>query len=121
MGGDLDSLLADRGSLSEAEAMQVAHGVAMALSAAHGAGVVHGGLGPDLVLIDAANGEVQVGGLGGPPEGPARASGSDACRAPELVAGGDADARSDLYALGCLLMLMLTGSPPASRAPWPSG
>jgi serine/threonine-protein kinase len=89
------------------------------LGHAHAAGVVHRDLKPENVMLAAGVALVMDFGL-------ARALGSDtkltgtgmplgtpAYMSPEQITGAaDADARADLYCLGCVLHEMLTGQPP---------
>ena len=134
VGTDLATLVADRGPLEQDAVVAVGSHVAAALAAAHDAGAVHGHLAPELVLVGGAvegepdSGAVQVAGFGtaaGVAAGVETAAGAGAdvvsadspYLSPEQVAGQDGDARSDLYVLGSLFMMMLTGAPPAVPAP----
>jgi serine/threonine-protein kinase len=86
-------------------------GVCRALAAAHGEGVLHGGL----TLADIAagpGGRVEVTGFGLTGPGAGRVPGLAPYLAPEVRAGGPGDDRSDLYGLGCCLYELLTGAPP---------
>jgi hypothetical protein len=94
----------------------VAH-VCKALTEAH-ATLVHGALRPELIWVTRA-GRVKVGEFG-LSEAVASGNGwhhldptSQACLAPELRAGGHPDISSDVYGVGALLQLMLTGAPPS--------
>jgi eukaryotic-like serine/threonine-protein kinase len=104
-------LLAERGPLAPETAMRLAVGACSALSAAHAAGVLHRGLKPEN-LLQAPDGGVKVTDFCLAPavSGPGLA----AVRylAPEELATGQVDDRSDLYGLGCCLYELLCGRPP---------
>ena len=91
----------------------VAH-VCRALEAAEKSGTAHGALRPSVVWVTKA-GRVKVASLGldralVKTAGPAVLGASEqAYLAPEVKAGGEADARSDVFGLGGLLYGMLTG------------
>ena len=122
-GDPLDRVV--KGGMPWREALELAVQATRALEAAHDAGLVHRDLKPanlfltrqgTLKLLDfgvamalsevAAEGERKQRGFAifGTPE----------YMAPEQVAGESVDARCDLYALGCVLYEMLTGSRPFS-------
>jgi serine/threonine-protein kinase len=85
--------------------------LAETLSFLHEAGLVHGDFKPENVVVS-REGRPQLidFGLAGRPG--AHAGGSVAYAAPETLARGHADARSDLYALGATLFAWLFGRPP---------
>ncbi len=106
------------GRLEWREACRVGHQAALGLAAAHAVGVVHRGVKPDSLLMT-SDFDVRVGGFGlGSAEQAAASSGAPgivgapAYLAPEQIDSCRADARSDVYALGCTLYEMLTGRPP---------
>lgn len=118
-GESLAALLAD-GPLPVRSAVDIAVQVCEALGAAHAAGVVHRDVKPGNILID-GKGQVKVCDFGiarlvgaAQPQLTAAGTmlGTSQYMAPEQVAGGPVDARTDLYALGCVLYTMLTGEPP---------
>lgn len=100
-------------------------GVARALCASlaylHGEGVVHRDLKPDNVMLRVDGTPVIVDfGLASTTRTPthealevrADLAGTAAYMAPEVIRGGPVDARADLYALGCMLYEMVTGTRP---------
>ena len=95
---------------------QVAHfgrAIAAGLAGAHGAGVVHGALTPNAVLRG-TDGQMRVAdfGFARQPIIVADSPTWTAYAAPEQILDGTVDERSDIYALGSLLSLMLTGHAP---------
>ncbi|MEV4139824.1 protein kinase [Dactylosporangium sp. NPDC049742] len=117
--------LADRltaGPLPPATAAAVAVQVCDALEAAHTAGVIHRDVKPANILFTGAGtdrvkvcdfGIARVTGAGQAElTASAQVLGTTAYMAPEQITGEPVDARSDVYALGCVVYTMLTGQPP---------
>jgi eukaryotic-like serine/threonine-protein kinase len=92
-------------------AVEIAAQVCSALGAAHAQGLIHGGLTPDNVL-GGRHSPVRVMDFGLAALVSASAPEAVRYRSPEQVQSGQADDRSDLYALGCCLFELLTGEPP---------
>ena len=118
-GRALDGILAQRGTITEGEAVGVALQLGAGLGAAHAVGVFHAGLCPASVLCAEDGGSIvgarlldlgvwpsPLGVLGGP-------LGAMAYVAPERFAGGPASARCDVHSLGALLVEMMTGEVPS--------
>jgi predicted Ser/Thr protein kinase len=123
-GTDLGRLLAERGRLDPTQAVRILGRVAAALEAAHGVGLFHRDLKPSNVLLEGDRVYLTDFGLaavgdGAAGEGLSTLIGSVEYAAPELLDDAPPDSRTDVYALGCVLYEMLTGSvpfPPESLA-----
>ena len=113
----LGELLQDFGALTPAQTVDIVRAVLQGLDAAHTAGIVHRDLKPENVLL-ADDGRIKIADFG-----LARASthntatshallGTIAYPSPELISRGEADLRSDIYALGIMMCEMLTGAQP---------
>jgi eukaryotic-like serine/threonine-protein kinase len=123
-----------REALPLEEAIELARAIAVALAAAHDHGIVHRDLKPGNVILtkggpklldfglaklhaashglaDSATLETAVGSLTERGE----ILGTLHYMAPEQLEGREADARSDVFAFGCLLYEMVSGRPPFAR------
>ncbi len=96
----------------------VAAQLARALAAAHAAGIVHRDLKPANVMIRRGTDRVVLVDFGIARRAGDAASSASRCAgtphymAPEQALGEDVDGRADLYALGCVLVRMITGRVP---------
>ena len=125
-GTDLRSLLAAEGRLSPTRAIALLRPVALALAAAHRRGLVHRDVKPANVLIATGDGteeHVYLTDFGiarhvagdTPTTRTGLLIGTLDYIAPERIEGGRGDAASDIYAFGCMLFEVLTGSVPFDR------
>ena len=122
-GESLRARLEREGRLPVEQAIEIARQVADALQTAHEQGVIHRDVKPENILI-ARSGHALLADFGiartsagsGPVDTMTQAGltiGTVAYMSPEQALGErDIDARSDIYALGCVLYEMLTGTPP---------
>jgi serine/threonine-protein kinase len=120
-GTDLHDLLRRDGPLVPERAADVVEQVGEALDAAHAAGLVHRDVKPANVLLSGRHAYLSDFGLSRSVEAVAALTDTDErlgtvdFMSPEQLRGRRIDARSDVYALGCLLFTALTGSPPFHR------
>jgi Tol biopolymer transport system component len=128
--------LADRlrkGALPTADALRIGEQIAAALERAHRAGVVHRDLKPGNIMLAKSGAKLMDFGLARATPGAGGISsaspltqsptvaapltaegaivGTVQYMAPEQLQGSEADARSDLWALGCVLHEMVSGQP----------
>lgn len=125
-GETLAELLTRRGRLEPDEVVRLGAAMADAVHAVHAVGIVHRGISARNVRLDATEGHPILGGFGfAKPfdragalsslhhrhlaDDDAAAKGLPDYAAPEQIAGQPADARADVFALGCLLYRCATG------------
>ena len=124
-GPDLRKLLTSRGPLEPAQAVAILEQVAAALDVAHSRDLVHRDIKPGNVLIEDRGGTDHAyltdfgltKRIGQPSEATALTStgafvGTLDYVAPEQIRGEHLDARTDVYALGCVLYESLVSHPP---------
>jgi Protein kinase domain len=127
-GTDLQALINDRGALDPGRAARILADVGAGLEAAHAAGLVHRDVKPANVLIEAESEHVFLSDFGLTLETSSSTRltlsgqliGTVDFMAPEQFEGTAVDARTDVYALGCVLHAALTGRPPFPRGTLPA-
>jgi serine/threonine-protein kinase len=120
-GESLRERLDREGKLSVAEAVRLVDEIASALSYAHEQGVVHRDVKPENIMLSGGRAVVADFGIGRAVcvaggdrlTGTGFAVGTPAYMSPEQAFGeADVDARSDVYALGCVVYEMVSGHAP---------
>jgi eukaryotic-like serine/threonine-protein kinase len=121
-GRDLGGLVRTDGPLSSLEAARAVRDASQGLAAAAAAGLVHRDVKPSNLMRLDGTGVVKVADFGlakpaAPSDDPGLTAqgivvGTPDYIAPEQARGEPIDARVDLYALGCSLYFLLTGTPP---------
>jgi predicted Ser/Thr protein kinase len=116
-GQTLEERLAELGMPDIKDSLSLVADVARGLEAAHGAGVIHRDLKPSNIIVS-EDGRARLTDFGLARMGESsdelsdRVVGTPAYMAPEQWGRGPADGRSDLYSLGVILYLLVTGKKP---------
>jgi serine/threonine protein kinase len=120
-GTDLKTLIAEEGALTLRRALWILGQIASALDAAHARGLVHRDVKPANILVGPEDraylsdfGAVKELASAGMTRTGAFVGTIEYC-APEQIEGGEVNARTDVYALACVLYEALTGTPPFHR------
>jgi eukaryotic-like serine/threonine-protein kinase len=127
-GETLGERLRRRGPLPPAAASRILREVAWALAYAHGRGIVHGDVKPDNILLETGTGRALVTDFGiahaadeaARPGDPGEVMGTAHFMSPEQAASGRVDGRSDLYALGVVGYLAVSGRLPFDERELPA-
>jgi len=127
-GETLGDRLRARGPLPPADAMRVMREVAWALAYAHGRGIVHRDVKPDNILLEASTGRALVTDFGiahggAEAESPTdfgKIMGTEHFMSPEQATNASVDRRSDIYSLGVVGYLAVSGRLPVGEANVPA-
>ncbi|MDX6609995.1 MAG: hypothetical protein QOF85_1920 [Solirubrobacterales bacterium] len=126
-GTDLRTFIAERGAVDPGGAVAIVGDIASALDGAHAVGLVHRDVKPANILLTGVPGDgsaylTDFGLTKGLQGGTAQLTGTGQWIgtldyvAPEQMTSGRIDARTDVYALGCVLYEMLAGAVPFTGA-----
>ena len=114
-GRTLEAVLRDQGPFGAQEATLIGLDLCRALSAVHGAGLIHRDVKAQNVMREAGGRIVLMDfgtGLEHLSDGPADLAGTPLYLAPEVLGGAPATVPSDIYSLGVLLFHLVTGAYP---------
>ena len=118
-GDVLRDVLSRDGPPPPRRALEIVADICVALDFSHRHGVVHRDIRPGNVMLSRAGvvkvmdfGTARVGAAGQAVTTATAVIGTAHYLAPEQIDGGRVDARSDIYAAGCVLYELLTGTPP---------
>ena len=127
-GQDLGMLMSEQGQLPFDVTLPLFTQVAAALDVAHAHGLVHRDVKPGNILVSSTSGltgdsHVYLADFGLTKRSSSLSGlttarhfiGTPAYAAPEQISGETVDARTDIYAMGCVLYEALTGVPPFQR------
>lgn len=118
-GGELFDQIIKKGKLSYLESAKIIKQTLMALAHMHEQGIVHRDLKPEnILMVDDDNIKVADFGFAVPLKGKKQTQvlGSPLYMAPELVLGKEYSSEVDIWAMGVITHILLTGTPPFSGA-----
>jgi len=121
-GGSLADRVTDSGPLSLEESVRLLTGAAAGIDALHNAGLVHRDIKGANILLEGDTAYVSDFGLAKDSQAsnltrPGQALGSLDYMSPEQIRGEDVSPATDVYALGCVMFEVLTGTPPFGGRP----
>ena len=121
-GGSLADRVTDSGPLSLEESVRLLVGAAAGIDALHNAGLVHRDIKGANILLEGDTAYVSDFGLAKDSQAsnltrPGQALGSLDYMSPEQIRGEDVSPATDVYALGCVMFEVLTGTPPFGGRP----
>jgi serine/threonine protein kinase len=121
-GGSLADRVTDSGPLSLEESVRLLAGAAAGIDALHNAGLVHRDIKGANILLEGGTAYVSDFGLAKDSQAsnltrPGQALGSLDYMSPEQIRGEDVSPATDIYALGCVMYEVLTGTPPFGGRP----
>jgi serine/threonine-protein kinase len=121
-GGSLADRVTNSGPLSLEEAVRLLSGAAAGIDALHDAGLVHRDIKGANILLEGDTAYVSDFGLAKDSQAsnltrPGQALGSLDYMSPEQIRGEDVSPATDVYALGCVMFEVLTGTPPFGGRP----
>ena len=121
-GGSLADRVQQSGPLSLEQAVRLLAGAAAGIDALHGAGLVHRDIKGANILLEGETPYVSDFGLAKDSQAsnltrPGQALGSLDYMSPEQIRGEDVSPATDIYALGCVMFEVLTGTPPFGGRP----
>ena len=121
-GGSLADRVTDSGPLSLEESVRLLVGAAAGIDALHNAGLVHRDIKGANILLEGQTPYVSDFGLAKDSQAsnltrPGQALGSLDYMSPEQIRGEDVSPATDIYALGCVMFEVLTGTPPFGGRP----
>ncbi len=119
VGPSLQQRIEQHGKLTIEESLRVASQIAAALAAAHQSGLVHRDIKPSNILLAPGTERALLTDFGLAQAGSGQTitasgllAGTPMFMSPEQARGEAVDSRSDLFSLGSVLFMMLTGQPP---------
>lgn len=121
-GGSLADRVTDSGPLPLEESVRLLAGAAAGIDALHNAGLVHRDIKGANILLEGDTAYVSDFGLAKDSQAsnltrPGQALGSLDYMSPEQIRGEEVSPATDIYALGCVMFEVLTGTPPFGGRP----
>src|SRR5262249_26958881 len=112
----------EKGRIDVGTTVRVLTGPAGGIDALHGSGLVHRDIKPANILLEGDTAYVSDFGLAKDSQAsnltrPGQALGSLDYMSPEQIRGEDVSPATDIYALGCVMFEVLTGTPPFGGRP----